>query len=184
MHQTADMAHALHPNYADKHDPELAPRLGSGLVLKHNANQRYATNAISATLFRCVCVHRLHICCLCRDYRVGWGGVGWGGIGGCLPATAMWPHYPSSHTLTLPPTRPPPPPLRANSARRAGRCAGGRGCPPPSLPCAQTWLVAPPLVPSWPAAWGCAPSTSGCPSWPCTASERCVAWLLPCWCIG
>ena len=48
----ADMAHALHPNYADKHDPDLAPRLGSGLVLKHNVNQRYATTSISATLFR------------------------------------------------------------------------------------------------------------------------------------
>lgn len=46
------MAHALHPNYADKHDPDLAPRLGSGLVLKHNVNQRYATTSISATLFR------------------------------------------------------------------------------------------------------------------------------------
>jgi len=47
------MAHALHPNYADKHDPDLAPKLGSGLVLKHNVNQRYATTSISATLFRC-----------------------------------------------------------------------------------------------------------------------------------
>ncbi len=46
------MVHALHPNYADKHDPDLAPRLGSGLVLKHNVNQRYATTSISATLFR------------------------------------------------------------------------------------------------------------------------------------
>ena len=36
----------------DKHDGDLAPRMGSGVVLKHNANQRYATNAISATLFR------------------------------------------------------------------------------------------------------------------------------------
>ncbi|KAL4425327.1 hypothetical protein ABPG75_009343 [Micractinium tetrahymenae] len=52
---SADMAHALHPNYADKHDPDLAPKLGSGLVLKHNVNQRYATTSISATLFREVC---------------------------------------------------------------------------------------------------------------------------------
>ncbi len=59
------MAHALHPNYADKHDPELAPRLGSGLVLKHNVNQRYAINAVSATLFRHACCwERCRLCAL------------------------------------------------------------------------------------------------------------------------
>ena len=47
-----DMAHALHPNYTGKHDPAMAPKINGGLVIKHNANQRYATNAISASLFR------------------------------------------------------------------------------------------------------------------------------------
>ena len=47
-----DMAHALHPNYSGKHDPTMAPKINGGLVIKHNANQRYATNPISASMFR------------------------------------------------------------------------------------------------------------------------------------
>ena len=47
-----DMAHAHHPNYAHKHDPAMAPKINKGLVIKHNANQRYATNAHSAVMFR------------------------------------------------------------------------------------------------------------------------------------
>lgn len=43
-----DMAHALNPNYVQKHDPVHPPLMGKGIVLKYNANQKYATNATSA----------------------------------------------------------------------------------------------------------------------------------------
>lgn len=50
---STDMAHAVHPNYADRHDPVLdGPKFHGGMVLKHNANQRYATNAVTAFLYR------------------------------------------------------------------------------------------------------------------------------------
>ncbi len=49
---SSDMAHALHPNYADRHESGHAPKMHGGLVIKHNANQRYATDAVTAFMFR------------------------------------------------------------------------------------------------------------------------------------
>lgn len=49
---SADNAHGIHPNYADRHDDNHGPRLNAGPVIKINANQRYATNAETAGLYR------------------------------------------------------------------------------------------------------------------------------------
>lgn len=49
---SVDMAHAQHPNYQAKHDAAMAPQLNGGIVIKHNANQRYATNCTGAVMFR------------------------------------------------------------------------------------------------------------------------------------
>jgi aspartyl aminopeptidase len=52
---SADNAHAIHPNYLDKHDEEHGPKLNGGLVIKTNANQRYATNSETSAIFRNLC---------------------------------------------------------------------------------------------------------------------------------
>ncbi len=52
---SADNAHALHPNYAEKHDPTNHPTLSGGPVIKINANCKYMTDADSAAVFRNIC---------------------------------------------------------------------------------------------------------------------------------
>ena len=49
---SADNAHGIHPNYADRHDENHGPILNRGPVIKINANQRYASNSETSGLFR------------------------------------------------------------------------------------------------------------------------------------
>jgi aspartyl aminopeptidase len=52
---SVDMAHAVHPNYPDRHEPEHRPVIGRGPVIKSNANQSYASDAQTAGLFAELC---------------------------------------------------------------------------------------------------------------------------------
>ena len=49
---SSDQAHAIHPNYAAKHEKSHQPRMNQGMVIKRNSNQRYATTSVTGLLIR------------------------------------------------------------------------------------------------------------------------------------
>ena len=49
---SVDQAHAIHPNYASKHEKGHAPKMNDGMVIKRNSNQRYATTGITGLIIR------------------------------------------------------------------------------------------------------------------------------------
>ena len=52
---SADNAHAVHPNYADKADPVNRPKMNEGIVIKYSGNQKYTSDAVSAAEFKLLC---------------------------------------------------------------------------------------------------------------------------------
>ncbi|MFT4236006.1 MAG: M18 family aminopeptidase [Microbacterium sp.] len=55
LHVSSDVGHAVHPNYAERHDPVNRPVAGGGPILKINANQRYATDGPGAAAWNAAC---------------------------------------------------------------------------------------------------------------------------------
>lgn len=52
---SADMSHALNPNYGERYEPGHALQLNQGPAIKYNASQRYATDAVGAATFAAAC---------------------------------------------------------------------------------------------------------------------------------
>lgn len=54
---SADMAHAVHPGFTDKHDRQHMPKINAGPCIKLNHNHRYTTEGDTSALFLRVCEH-------------------------------------------------------------------------------------------------------------------------------
>lgn len=52
---SADNAHSYHPNYKELYDATCFPIMNKGIVVKHNANQKYTSDAISVAIFKTLC---------------------------------------------------------------------------------------------------------------------------------
>ncbi|WP_249030279.1 M18 family aminopeptidase [Tannockella kyphosi] len=52
---SADNAHGYHPGYGELYSPSDQPKINEGIVVKHNANQKYTSDAISAAIFYQLC---------------------------------------------------------------------------------------------------------------------------------
>ena len=52
---SADNAHAVHPNHPEKYDAQNRTFMNGGVVIKHNANQKYTTDAVSCAIFSALC---------------------------------------------------------------------------------------------------------------------------------
>ncbi|MGW1001140.1 M18 family aminopeptidase [Streptomyces sp. NPDC002520] len=52
---SSDTGHAIHPNYAERHDPTHHPRVNGGPILKVNVNNRYATDGWGRAVFAAAC---------------------------------------------------------------------------------------------------------------------------------
>lgn len=82
---SVDNAHAVHPNFAEKHDGKHGPQMNAGPVIKYNANQRYATNSTTGSLFRKLCAD---VAVPCQSFVVR-SDMGCGSTIGPLVATEL-----------------------------------------------------------------------------------------------
>ncbi len=52
---SADNAHSVHPNHPEKYDAQNRTFMNEGIVIKHSANQKYTSDAVSSAIFSAVC---------------------------------------------------------------------------------------------------------------------------------